>query len=97
MTEATILDRVFIIKDDNIYLKLENQLLVDQFNKVKGEIVEFLRNQLNNKKLTIHAEIVEMAEQKASLFSNSDKFKFLAEKYPILEDLRKKLGLEFDY
>lgn len=97
MTEATILDREYDLVEESIILKLENQLLLDQLNKAKGDLVEFLREKLNNSNITIYADVIEIAEQKKTMYSNSDKFKFLAEKYPIIEELKKKLGLEFDY
>ena len=56
----------------------------------------FLRSELHNS--TIHLEVVVSKEEaKTMIYTQADKFKFMAEKNPALHELRSVLGLDYDY
>ncbi|MEN7547042.1 hypothetical protein AAG747_03940 [Rapidithrix thailandica] len=68
-----------------------------QVQSLKAEVASFLRNCLANDYITIHSEIKETETKKERrLYTQHEKFNYLAEKYPILVDLRNKLGLDLD-
>jgi len=71
---------------------------VDAFKQVRNELLAFLKKQLNYSQLTI--ETIEVAAKEVpvsqKIYTNTDKFNFLAEQNPLLNDLRHLLGLDIE-
>ncbi|POY38520.1 DNA polymerase III subunit gamma/tau [Solitalea longa] len=62
------------------------------------QVLRFLKNKLQNNTIKIEAVIGEGPEQaKKTLYTSTDKFKYLAEKNPNLLELRRRLDLEIDF
>ncbi len=97
MTEFTILDREYKLEGTKIHLLVENALLLEDFTTFRHELLDFLRSRLDNGSIDVSADISTTANTRPILFNSTEKFRFLAEKYPILEDLQRRLGLELDY
>lgn len=55
-----------------------------------------LRTQFNNGKIKLVTE-VEKFEEKKLIYTNSEKFDYLAEKYPELRKMKQKLDLDTDF
>jgi DNA polymerase III subunit gamma/tau len=79
-----------------IKIKLDNLIQIDQLNGFKTEFVEHLRKSLKNNLIMLEASI-SASEAKKVIYTSDEKFKHLLQKYPILEDLKKRLGLETDF
>jgi DNA polymerase-3 subunit gamma/tau len=79
-----------------IKVKLDNLIQLDQLNSFRTEFVEYLRKNLKNNLILLEADISEH-ETKKIIYTSDDKFKHLAQKYPIVEDLKKRFGLETDF
>ncbi|MCO4291792.1 DNA polymerase III subunit gamma/tau [Solitalea sp. MAHUQ-68] len=61
-------------------------------------MLRFLKNKLQNNTIKIETVIGEGAEHaKKTLYTSTDKFKYLAEKNPNLIELRRRLDLEIDF
>ena len=59
-------------------------------------MLEFLRRKLSNNTLYLNPVIVQQ-EATAKPYTSKEKYNRLAEKYPVIEDLRKTLGLDLEH
>jgi DNA polymerase III subunit gamma/tau len=96
-SEFVILNRSFTLKGTTIHLEVDNEIQVDLLTTtLRTEVLNFLRKELQNS--TIHLEVVVAeVESKPLIYTQAEKFKFLAEKNPALNDLKNALGLDYDY
>jgi DNA polymerase-3 subunit gamma/tau len=97
-SEYVILDREISMMDDGCTLKiqLDNIVQQDQLNTFKTSLLDFLRKKLQNNQLMLEVVIVEQ-EGKRRMYTSDEKYKYLAEKYPLVEELKKRFGLETDF
>ena len=94
--ELVAFEREVVLGDDyGITVKLENEVLQDMLLSLKTEVLEFLRKKLNNNILYLNPVIAE-GEPKARPITAKEKYNILIEKYPVVDELRKKLGLDLD-
>ena len=96
-SEYVILNRKFTLDGTTIHIEVDNEIQVDLLTiSLRTEVLGFLRSELHNS--TIHLEIVVSKEEaKTMIYTQADKFKFMAEKNPALHELRSVLGLDYDY
>ena len=97
-SEFTILNQEIHLHEDGVTLPLTltNPLQEDLLNGFRGELLQFLRSELRNSQLRLDVQIVKDAAQK-KLYTPREKFNYLLEKYPALQDLKDRLGLDPDY
>jgi DNA polymerase-3 subunit gamma/tau len=91
-------NRVLTLDPDfTIHFSVAHDVQLDQFESFKLDLLSFLRHSLNNKaiKVSVNTSFVPSAEKK--MFTDEDKFRHLAENYPVVEELRRKFGLEINY
>jgi DNA polymerase-3 subunit gamma/tau len=92
-----ILSRELELREDYlIHLKLDNNIQLQQLNALRGEVLGFLRQQLQNHSIQLQAEVV-VTESKKIIYTSQDKFRYLAEKNATLLELRNIFGLDVDY
>ncbi|PVY38091.1 DNA polymerase III subunit gamma/tau [Pontibacter virosus] len=97
MMEYTLLNRQFHIGEGNeIVLHLENHVMMDQFTSLRPEILRELKQETGNRSIKLRAEVMEVQEGN-KLYTSQDKFNYLAEKYPVLVDLKQRFGLDTDF
>lgn len=96
-SEFVILNRKFTLNDTTIHIEVDNEIQIDLLTiSLKTDVINYLRKELHNS--SIHLEVVVSKEQvKTMIYTQADKFKFMAEKNPALHDLRSVLGLDYDY
>ena len=96
-SEFVILNRKFTLNGTTIHLEVDNEIQIDLLTTtLRTEVLNFLRKELQNS--TIHLEVVVAEQENTTLiYTQADKFKFLAEKNPALNELRSVLGLDYDY
>ena len=75
-------------------LDVKDLELIEWQNR-KPDLLEFLRNKLQNFALTISWE-VKVIEGTVKYYTNRDKFVRMAEKNPTLLELKKRLNLELE-
>ncbi|MCC3158067.1 DNA polymerase III subunit gamma/tau [Hymenobacter sp. 15J16-1T3B] len=98
MSEFTILNRpVQADAEHVIRLHLENTVQLDQFNAFKPEFIMALRQRTGYKSLTIQTEVTHQEQNAMRLYTSSDRFEYLAQKFPVLLDMKQKLGLDTDF
>ena len=96
-SESIILNRHLEFTDDfTIQIKLDNFVQMDLLNTFKPDLLNFIRSKINNSALNLIAEISEEETVKL-IYTSNDKFKYLAEKYPILGEMKKRFGLDTDF
>ncbi len=97
-SEYTILNQEITLESDGVTVPivLSNPLQEDIFNNCRAELLQHLRQQLNNYKLRVQTQVIrESAPRK--LYTPSEKFQYLMGKYPELKNLRDRLGLDPDF
>jgi len=97
VSEYMILNRNFELQNGTeIHLKVDNPVQVEQFNDVKAELLGEIRKKLQNNKLSVVVEFVEEVGAKR-LYTSIDKYNYLTEQYPVLTELKQRLGLDTDF
>jgi DNA polymerase III subunit gamma/tau len=94
-TDLLILGRGFDLQEDTILLKLDNQMQQSHLGDFKFELLEFLRKNLKNSQIQLKAEVA-VQDKKRMVYTNREKFEYLAEKHPLLHELKNELGLDMD-
>lgn len=95
-SEQLILNRDLSLNGTTVLLTLDNTLQVGILNDFRADLVTYLRTQLQNSQVQVEHE-VRQQEVKKMIYSPQDKYNYLAEKNPLLHELRKALNLEVDY
>ena len=92
----TLNQQVEFQEDLSIKLTLPNSFQSLTIEGLQQELLTYLRTKLNNRKIQLITEI-EKFEDKKMIYTNSEKFDFLAEKYPNLNELKSRLDLDTDF
>jgi hypothetical protein len=83
-------------EDLSIKLTLANSVQIHIIEGFQLELLTFLRTNLNNGKIQLNIE-VEKIEDKKMIYTNKEKFDYLAEKHPNLKELKQRLNLDTDF
>ena len=94
--EQLILTRQIIKKDMNALIVLNSSLEIAILDRIEVELVNFLRESLSNDQLIVHKEVKE-DPKKDKLYTSKDKYDFMVKEQPLLQKLKDKLGLDFEY
>jgi DNA polymerase-3 subunit gamma/tau len=95
-SEQVILNKPIELNGTTILLKLDSQTQMGQLNEFKPALLEYLRKNLRNFSIDLQAEIAPQ-EAKKMIYTSQEKFKYLAEKHPVLQDLKTRLGLDLEF
>ena len=85
-----------IREEAQLVVKVSNQIQADDLALVKNEMVNYLRRELKNSTVDFIIEITQAEETKKRLYTDTDRFKYLCEKNPVLEQLKQKFSLDFE-
>jgi len=77
----------------NVEVVVDNQLIMEQMQPIKGSIVNTLKLYLHNSDITLSMRIAERQEQ-AKILTRREQYEEMSRKNPELEKLRQLLGLE---
>ncbi|RAK63889.1 DNA polymerase III subunit gamma/tau [Hymenobacter edaphi] len=98
MSEFTILNRPVQADAQHVVrLQLENTVQLDQFNAFKPEFITALRQRTGYRSLSIQTEVTHQEHNAMRLYTSSDRFEYLAQKFPVLLEMKQKLGLDTDF
>ena len=81
------------IKENEIHFELPNNLMKDQLDRAKGPLLKFLRESLNNFKVTIVIDVNEEVTKKYA-YTPQEKYQKLKEKNSAIELLKKTFDLD---
>jgi len=85
-----------ILKENfNVELQVESKILVDELLHEKVDLMNHLRTTLKNFQITLESIIVDKPQEK-KLYTSKDKYQYLLEKNPKLDDFRKVFNLDLD-
>jgi len=98
MGDYMILNRSVAAGADHVItLTLENPVQVVQFNDFRAEFTTELRRRTGHPGLMVQTEVATAAPTGRKLYTSNDKFAYLAEKYPALQEMKQRLGLDADF
>ncbi|MBK5279664.1 MAG: hypothetical protein JJE09_12460 [Bacteroidia bacterium] len=96
VAEYHLLNRELEFSNNTITIHLSNPIEEPLLSAMKGDLVDFLRQKLNNNAIQVIGLLQEF-EQKKVAYTNKDKFEHLAEKNPMLNELKSRFGLDPDF
>lgn len=91
--EKLLFESGYDLNGTHIRFKLPNTFLLSLFETVKSDLLEYMKRKLRNPDITADA-IVTAAESIAKPRTEQQKFEAMAEKNPVLWDLKKGLDLD---
>ncbi len=83
-------------EDFTIKIPLDNLVQVDQLNSFKPDLLDYLRKNLSNSLIMLEISVLDKPVERKP-YSQSEKLQHMIEKYPLVADLKKRLGLDMDY
>jgi DNA polymerase-3 subunit gamma/tau len=81
----------------NITLTLDNKVQEEVLIEEKTNLVYFLKDKLKNDILSLKIDVKQLEQKELTAYTDEDKFKKMAEKKPILIELKNQFNLELDY
>ncbi|MBL6658181.1 MAG: DNA polymerase III subunit gamma/tau [Flavobacteriales bacterium] len=81
----------------NITLTVDNKVQEEVLIEEKTNLVYFLKNKLKNDILSLKIDVKQLEQKELTAYTDEDKFKKMAEKKPILLELKNQFNLELDY
>ena len=84
------------LEGDTIRITLTSIIQQDILDLFKADLMDYIRNKLENDKISIQAVINEEESEK-KLYTSKEKLDFLISRNPAIAELQKKLGLDPDY
>jgi DNA polymerase-3 subunit gamma/tau len=94
--EYHLLKQEFSFQDNQITIHLSNPVEEPLLQTIRTPLTEFLRERLGNSRINISSKVREIQSKKIA-YTNKEKFDHLAEKNPILNELKDRLGLDTDF
>ena len=86
-----------VLEDDNgIRVSLENELQEGYLNSVRDRVLPFLRQALHNDSLKIRTEVQEGAVNARLVYTPDERYAFLLEKNPQLDEFRREFQLDIE-
>lgn len=95
-SEFSILNQTPLLQDNLVEIKLTSSLQEDMFEKMKADLMDYLRNTLSNFGIQVKTVLVEDTSSRKP-YTQSDRYAYMASKNPLLNKLREKLGLDPDF
>jgi hypothetical protein len=84
------------LNENKITIQLANLVEEPLLQGIRTQLTAYLRDKLNNSNINVFG-VMQAFETKRVAYTNKEKFDFLAEKNPILLELKERLGLDTDY
>jgi DNA polymerase-3 subunit gamma/tau len=84
-----------LLDDYQIELNVENKIQENQLQEARIDLMNYLRTELQNFQLDLVTKIVENTEKKR-LYTSSEKYQYMVEKNPKLEEFKKRFNLDLE-
>lgn len=95
---TAMLKRMPVLNEDySITFVVDSAAVEKDLNENKTSLLSFLRKNLSNYKINLTVEVNINSINTDNPYTPSEKFKKLAEKNPLINDLKKKFDLEIEY
>ena len=93
---AVLKQEIELVEGVRIVLKLTNAVKLNILDKFRPDLMTYLKSKLNNGQVELVTELIKDTSARTP-YTNKEKFEYLAEKKPILYDLKNRLGLDPDF
>lgn len=94
--EHLLLGRPKVIENKKIILSLTNAVEVQLLNNLKTEIQTILRETCGDGEITVEHKL-EVTETVRPAYTNKEKLDKLIEKYPLVQELKERFGLDPEF
>lgn len=94
--EYQMLSQPYQLNDKQIVVTLLSPVHETMLDNIKVELAGFLREKLRNSNIQVTGVLTQNDDKKI-IYTNRDKFDYLADKNPILKELKDRLGLDTDF
>tara|TARA_B100001057_G_scaffold384206_1_gene390615 strand:+ start:70 stop:1704 length:1635 start_codon:yes stop_codon:yes gene_type:complete len=94
-SEEAVLKREISIVDSSVILSLENELELSIFEDLKSKLHSFLKSKFD-KSIDLKTKL-NVKKKEKTIYTNKDKFEYLSKQNSNLEDLKNKLGLDYEF
>jgi len=94
-SEEAVLKREISIVDSSVILSLENELELSIFEDLKIRLHSFLKSKFD-KSIELKTKL-NVKKKEKTIYTNKDKFEYLSKQNSNLEDLKNKLGLDYEF
>jgi len=84
------------VEDHIIQVKLRSPLQEDILERFRADLLQHLRQSLQNRKINIKTTLVKDEKQKV-IYTTQEKYDHLVKKNPKLENLKDKFGLDTEF
>jgi hypothetical protein len=91
-----LLSQPYEIRGNQIIVTLLSPVHDTMLNHIKSDLSAYLRERLRNNTIQIMGEL-QSSDEKKVIYTNREKFDYLAEKNPLLKELKDRLGLDTDF
>lgn len=86
-----------IYNENEIHQDFDNQVQVDTIQAQVSDMLDFVREKLNNWSVSVHFDVSTQQEENTRLLTGKDKFEALAKKNANLHSFLKTFNLDIDY
>ncbi|HEY0656796.1 MAG TPA: hypothetical protein VGD65_26885 [Chryseosolibacter sp.] len=94
--EFQMLSQPYQVNGTQIVVTLLSPVHETMLNNIKVELAGFLRERLRNSNIQVTGQLTQSDDKKV-IYTNRDKFDYLADKNPILKEMKDRLGLDTDF
>lgn len=94
--EYHLLSQPFTKNNDQIIITLHNPVEETLLGHFKSDLTTWLRDKLRNNSIQVTGELIQENDKKI-IYTNREKFDYLAEKNPALKEMKDRLGLDTDF
>ncbi len=90
-------NRKLEVEGNIVRFTVDNAFQADYLTVFKTELIEYLREKTGHPTLNIEYSIEKKENKTVNVYTPTEKYQYLAQKYPHLSDLKQKLGLDLDF
>lgn len=94
--ERLLKGRKLHINGTELLIEFENTIQIHKLNDFKEDLMFYIRTKAENGSITLTTKLTEQ-EEKEVAYTSHQKFKVLVEKYPILDKLKERFGLDIEF
>ncbi len=94
--EYQMLTQPYVVQDNHVIVSLLSPVHETMLDNIRIELAAFLREKLRNTSIQVSGQLTATDDKKV-IYTNRDKFEYLAAKNPILNELKDRLGLDTDF
>lgn len=96
LAEFHLLSRTVDVQGSTVTVALANSVEEPLLQTILPDLLTYLRNKLSNSSIKVES-VLKKEDAKKIAYTNKEKFDLLAEKNPILKELKDRLGLDPDF